>query len=158
MQIIVRASVLFLFVWVLFRVMGRKELAELSAFEFVLLVVLGDLIQQGVTQQDTSLVGAMLAVSTIALWILAFSYLSYRFKRAQPLLDGRAVILVRDGKPLSRSIDYERLTLDDVKDAARGQGIADLRQVALGVLETDGKFSFVRRDDESTHQDAGPES
>src|SRR5256885_11861368 len=81
MQIIVRASIMFLFLWAVMRIMGRKELAEISPFELVLLVVMGDLIQQGVTQQDNSLVGATAAVSTFVLWILLFSYLSFRSKR-----------------------------------------------------------------------------
>ena len=128
MQIIVRASVMFLFLWGALRVMGRKELAQLSAFELVLLVVMGDLIQQGVTQQDNSVTAAVLAVSTFILWMLAFSYGSYRSKKVQNLFEGQPVILVRDGRVLQKMLEYERLTVDELKDAAREQGIADLRQ------------------------------
>ena len=155
MQIIVRASIMFLFLWAVMRIMGRKELAEISPFELVLLVVMGDLIQQGVTQQDNSLVGATAAVSTFVLWILLFSYLSFRSKRLGKLLQGQPVILVSQGEILSGMLRYERLTVDDVKDAAREQGIADIAQVALGVLEPDGKFSFVRFDERRSH--AAPE-
>jgi len=155
MQIIVRASIMFLFLWAVMRIMGRKELAEISPFELVLLVVMGDLIQQGVTQQDNSLVGATAAVSTFVLWILLFSYLSFRSKRLGKLLQGQPVILVSQGEILSGMLRYERLTVDDVKDAAREQGIADIAQVPLGVLEPDGKFSFVRFDERRSH--AAPE-
>ena len=153
MQIIVRASVMFLFLWGALRVMGRKELAQLSAFELVLLVVMGDLIQQGVTQQDNSVTAAVLAVSTFILWMLAFSYGSYRSKKVQNLFEGQPVILVRDGRVLQKMLEYERLTVDELKDAAREQGIADLRQVSLGVIESDGKFSFVRFDDRRPSQE-----
>ena len=153
MQIIVRASVMFLFLWGALRVMGRKELAQLSAFELVLLVVMGDLIQQGVTQQDNSVTAAVLAVSTFILWMLAFSYGSYRSKKVQSLLEGQPVILVRDGRVLQKMLEYERLTVDELKDAAREQGIGDLRQVALGVIESDGKFSFARFDDRRPSQE-----
>ena len=153
MQIIVRASVMFMFLWLVMRVMGRKELAELSAFELILLVVIGDLIQQGVTQQDNSITGAVTAVSTFVLWILLFSYTSFKNKRVRDLFEGVPVILVKEGEPLHKMLQYERLTLDEVKDAAREQGIADLRQVALGVLESDGKFSFIRYEDERPRQD-----
>ena len=152
MQIIVRASVMFFFLWLVMRLMGRKELAELSAFELILLVVMGDLIQQGVTQQDNSITGAVTAVSTFVLWVLLFSYTSFKNKRVRDLFEGVPVILVKDGKPLQKMLQYERLTLDEVKDAARDQGIADLRQVALGVLESDGKFSFIRDDDKRPRQ------
>src|SRR5205085_2409387 len=153
MQIIVRASVMFLFLWGALRLMGRKELAQLSAFELLLLVVMGDLIQQGVTQQDNSVTAAVLAVSTFILWMLAFSYGSYRSKKVQSLLEGQPVILVRDGRVLQKMLEYERLTVDELKDAAREQGIADLRQVSLGVIESDGKFSFVRFDDRRPRQE-----
>jgi uncharacterized membrane protein YcaP (DUF421 family) len=153
MQIIVRASVMFFFLWLVMRAMGRKELAELSAFELILLVVIGDLIQQGVTQQDNSITGAVTAVSTFVLWILLFSYSSFKNKRVRDLFEGVPVILVKEGKPLQKMLQYERLTLDEVKDAAREQGIADLRQVALGVLESDGKFSFIRYEDQRPRQD-----
>jgi uncharacterized membrane protein YcaP (DUF421 family) len=133
--------------------MGRKYLSQLSAFELVLLVVMGDLIQQGVTQQDSSLVGAMLAVGTFVVWILALSYVSYKFKKARDVLEGQPVVLVRDGRPVPKMIDYQRLTVDDVKDAAREQGIGDLRLVQVGMLESDGKFSFVRYDDAAPHED-----
>src|SRR5712691_1409757 len=153
MQIIVRASAMFFFLWVVMRAMGRKELAELSAFELILLVVIGDLVQQGVTQQDNSITGAVTAVSTFVLWILLFSYTSFKNRRVRDLFEGLPVILVKEGKPLQKMLQYERLTLDEVKGAAREQGIADLRQVALGVLESDGKFSFIRYDDERPRQD-----
>jgi len=146
MQIIVRALVLFFFVWFVTRAMGRKELSELSSFELVLLIVMGDLIQQGVTGDDRSIVGAMLAVSTMALLVMSLSYLSFRSKRARELLEGIPVVIVQDGRILSDVLKIERLTEDEVSDAARERGIADLRQVRVGVLEADGKFSFVRYD------------
>ncbi len=149
MQIIVRAFVLFLFVWFVTRAMGRKELSELSSFELILLIAVGDLIQQGVTGDDRSLVGAMLAVATFALLTVGLSYLQFRFKRLRPAVEGTPVIVVVHGEPQTEMIEIERLTVDDVVDAARQQGIADLAQVRVGVLESDGKFSFLREDDAS---------
>jgi len=149
MQIIVRALVLFLFVWFVTRAMGRKELSELSSFELILLIAVGDLIQQGVTGDDRSLVGAMLAVTTFALLTVSLSYLQFRFKRLRPTLEGTPVIVVLHGEPQTEMIEIERLTVDDVLDAARQQGIADLAEVRVGVLESDGKFSFLREDDAS---------
>jgi uncharacterized membrane protein YcaP (DUF421 family) len=151
MQLVARASVMFFFLWLVMRVMGRKELAEISPFELVLLVVMGDLIQQGVTQQDNSMAGAISAVSTFVLWILLFSYSSFRNKRVARVLEGQPVVVVSQGEPLTKMLHYERLSLDELKDAAREQGIGDLAQVALGVLESDGKFSFVRFDDRRPH-------
>ncbi len=103
MQIIVRAAVIYLFVWLIVRAIGKRELAEMTAFELVLLVVMGDLIQQAVTQQDTSVVGGMLAVGTIGFLIVVTSYVSWRFKGTRDVLEGVAVVIVRDGKPSTTS-------------------------------------------------------
>jgi uncharacterized membrane protein YcaP (DUF421 family) len=145
MQIVVRAAVLYLFIWLVTRGMGRKELSEMSAFELILFVVFGDLIQQGVTGDDRSITGAALAVTTFALLTLLFSYTAFKSKSAQKVLQGVAVVIVRDGRILEDVLALERLQSDDVKDEARQQGIDDMRDVQLGVLEADGKFSFIRR-------------
>ena len=146
MQIIVRASVMFVFLFIVMRTLGRKELSELSAFELILIIVMGDLIQQGVTEQDNSLTGAITAISTFVLWMLALSYVSYKSKRARTIIEGRPVIIIRDGMPQEKILKYERLSLDEITDAAREQGIRDLREVQVGVLESDGSFSFIRHD------------
>jgi uncharacterized membrane protein YcaP (DUF421 family) len=147
MQIIVRALVLFLFVWFVTRAMGRKELAELSSFELILLIAVGDLIQQRVTGDNRSVVGAMLAVTTFALLTVCLSFLQFRSRRLRPRIESSPVVVVLHGEPQTAALSIERLTLDEVGDAARQQGIAPLREVRFGVLEADGKFSFVREDD-----------
>ncbi|MGH9264595.1 MAG: DUF421 domain-containing protein [Acidimicrobiales bacterium] len=144
MEIIVRATVIYFFLWAVTRGVGKRELSEMTAFELILLVTMGDLIQQGATQEDMSLTGAVLAVGTLALWILVFAYLTWRFKGAQTALEGVPVIVVRDGRPLDDVLKIERLTLDEVREEARNQGITDLADVDLAVLEPDGKFSFMK--------------
>jgi uncharacterized membrane protein YcaP (DUF421 family) len=115
----------------------------MSAFEMLLLEVLGDLIQQGVTQEDMSFVGAALAVGTFAGLILTTSYLSYRFPRAAGVLDGLPVAVVWKGRVDRTAMRIERLTDAEIIEAARSRGIADLRTVRIAVLEGDGSFSFV---------------
>ena len=111
-----------------------------------MIVTFGDLVQQGVTQEDMSLTGAALAVGTFAFWTLVLSYTSFRFRPTRRTIDGVSLIVVRDGQPLEDVISIERLTVDEVLGAAREQGIADLRQVRLGILEPDGRMSFLRSD------------
>jgi uncharacterized membrane protein YcaP (DUF421 family) len=146
MEIVFRAAILYAFLWIVIRSLGRKELSSLSAFELVLLVVMGDLIQQGVTQEDQSITGAMLAIGTFALMVLALSFISARWDRARPVIDGVPAVVVRDGEPLDDVLRIERITVDDIKDAAREQSIASLREIEVGVLESDGKFSFLTYD------------
>ena len=152
MEIVIRSTIVFFFLWAVTRAMGKRELAQMSAFELVLLVIFGDLVQQGVTQEDMSVTGAMLAVGTIAFLTVLFSFVSYRWQPAGHVISGRPVIVIRDGIVLDDALRYGRLTLDDVRDAAREQGIASLNDVAIGILEPSGKFSFLTREVEAHAQ------
>jgi uncharacterized membrane protein YcaP (DUF421 family) len=144
MQIVVRAFVMYVFILLLLRGMGKKELSSLSAFEVVLLVVMGDLVQQGITLEDQSLTGSMLAIGTIGLLVMAASYASYRWARSRHLIEGLPVVIVRDGRPVEETLRRERLDIQELLAAARSQGIGDLRDVTVGLLEPDGKFSFIK--------------
>ena len=153
MEIVVRTVIIFFFVLVLTRAIGRKELSELTAFELILLITIGDLVQQGVTQEDQSLTGAILAVGTIGLLIVLLSYASYRWRPLRRFVRGLAVVVVKDGKPLAEAMRIERLTVDDVIESAREHGIDDLGKVKLAVLEPDGKFSFIQSDGADSAQE-----
>jgi uncharacterized membrane protein YcaP (DUF421 family) len=157
-EIVIRTVVIFFFVLVLTRAMGKKELSELTAFELILLVTIGDLVQQGVTQEDQSLTGAMLAVGTLGLLIVSLSWLSYRWRPIRRIIRGIAVVVVRDGRPINEAMKLERLTIDEVIESAREQGIDDLGKVKMAVLEPDGKFSFIRSDNGEGHQDTEKKS
>ena len=153
MEIVVRAAVVYFFLWFITRAIGKRELAEMSAFELVLLVTMGDLIQQGVTQEDFSVTGAMLAVGTFALLLVGFSYLSWRFPGSRPALEGVPVVVVKDGRMLRDVMRYERLSDTELLEAVREQGVDDLAGVRLGVLEPDGKFSFFTGQDHEPPQE-----
>lgn len=144
MEIVIRATVVYFFVYLLLRAMGKRELGEMSAFELVLLVMIGDLVQQAVTQEDMSVTGAVLAVGTIAFWVVLSSYLAFRSSRADQMLESPPVVVVKDGAVQREALRTERVSESDLMESARKHGIADLREVALGVLESDGKFSFLR--------------
>lgn len=144
MDVVWRAVVVYFFLLLFTRALGKRELSEMSAFELIVLVTIGDLVQQGVTQEDFSVTGAVLAVSTFGFLALAGSYTSFRVPRVRTLLEGRPVVVFHDGRWLDDVLKVERLTRDEVREAARNQGIADLGEVRLGVLEPDGKFSFLK--------------
>lgn len=144
MELVVRASVVFWMLWLLLRASGKRELAEMTPFELILLMVMGDLIQQGVTQEDMSVTGAALAVSTMMLWTIALSYATFRWPRAGRVLESTPAIVVRHGVIDHRMLRLHRLRHDDVLDEARNAGIADLFEVRFAILEADGKLSFIR--------------
>jgi uncharacterized membrane protein YcaP (DUF421 family) len=146
MDIVIRAAVIFVFVYLLTRLLGRRELSSLEPFDLILLVVLGDLVQQGVTQNDESLTGAILAISTIGLLTVALSYLSYRFKSMRPILNGEPIVLVEDGEVIEDNLRRQRLTKEEIGSEARLEGISSIEDVRWAILETNGRISFVTRD------------
>ncbi|MBV8080509.1 MAG: DUF421 domain-containing protein [Actinobacteria bacterium] len=144
MDIVIRAAVAYVFIVFVMRVIGRRELSTLGPTDLVLLVVMGDLIQNGVTQSDMSVTGVMIAVSTFAVLTVASSYLTFRSTRASKVLEGEPLILVEDGRAIERNLRSERMTVDDVLEEARAQNIERLDQIRWAVLESGGTISFIR--------------
>jgi len=145
MDIVLRAAVAFVFMIVLLRVVGRRELSSLEPFDLVLLIVMGDLIQQGVTQSDYSFTGLLLSVGTFAALTVALSFLGFRFPRLRPVLEAGPLIIVQDGKLIEKNLRKERITPEEVAGEARMQQIGSIEDVAWGVLEGSGKMSFIPR-------------
>ena len=149
MDIVLRALVVYLFVLVLTRAVGRRELSTLEPFDLILLVMIGDLVQQGVTQNDFSVTGSFLAVGTIGVLTVVFSYLPWRFQALRPVLEGVPTILLENGNVVEKNLRRHRLTQEEVAAAARIQNIESLAQVRWAVLETNGQISFIKSSDAS---------
>ena len=143
MDLVLRTFVIFLVILVLTRMLGRRELSSLEPFDLILLVVVGDLVQQGVTQDDYSVTGAVLVISTLAVLTIAVSYLSFRVPRLRPVLNGEPIVLVEDGRFIDSNMRRERITQAEVHGAARQNGLATLENVRFAVLETNGQISFI---------------
>ena len=143
MDLALRAVFLYAFVVILMRVTGRRELSTLSPIDLVLLIILGDAIQQGLTQDDYSVTGAVIVVSTIAALQVGASYLSFRSRRARRVLEGEPIVIVQAGKLIERNMRRERLTEDEVAEEMRAQQIASVEDVEWGILETNGTMSFI---------------
>jgi len=145
MDIVFRAAFAYVFIVFLLRVIGRRELSNMGPADVVLLVVMGDLIQNGVTQSDMSMTGVAIAVSTFALLTVATSFLSYKSRRAHKLIEGEPLIVVRDGKPVDSHLESERITLDELLEEARAHEIATLDEIKWAVLEPGGSISFIKK-------------
>ena len=145
MDLVVRAVFLFFFVFALTRLIGRRELSGLEPFDLILLIVLGDAVQQGLTQDDYSVTGAVTVIATFAILQVLLSYLSFRLPRLRPLLDGEPIVVVQDGKVIERNLKRERLTVEELAEEARMSQIASLDDVQWAVLETSGQISFIEK-------------
>jgi uncharacterized membrane protein YcaP (DUF421 family) len=144
MDIVLRAIVLYVFVIFIMRVIGRRELSSMTPFDLVLLIILGDAIQQGLTQDDYSVTGAILAIGTIATLQVLTSYLSFRFPPLRRVLEGEPIVLVDHGKFVHRNLRRERMTEEEVAEEARQQQIASLDKVEWAILEANGSISFIK--------------
>jgi uncharacterized membrane protein YcaP (DUF421 family) len=147
MDIAIRSFVAFLFVFAITRVVGRRELSRLEPFDVIMLVVIGDLVQQGVTQSDYSVTGIVVVLSVVTLMTALFAYLNFRFPTLRPLMEGRPVVLIDDGAVIEPNLRRERLTVGEVEAEARQQQIASLSQVRWAVLERNGRISFIPGED-----------
>ncbi|UMG91100.1 DUF421 domain-containing protein [Nocardioides sp. TF02-7] len=147
---VVYSVLVFFLLMAVLRVMGKRELSEMSAFDLVILFVIGDLIAEAVVSEDTSFSGAFVAVATFALLTIAMSWLSFRFPRLENVLDGAPTVIVRDGVPDEEAMRRERITVYDLHEAARGNGIEDVDEIELALLEPDGSFSFFTRSSDSS--------
>jgi uncharacterized membrane protein YcaP (DUF421 family) len=145
MDLVARTVVIILIVFLLTRVVGRRELSSLEPFDVILLVVVGDLVQQGITQADDSVTGSTIVLATVALLTVGISYLSFKVPRLRPLLEGEPIVVVVDGEAIERNMRRERLTMDDLLAEARTQQIGSLDDVRFAVLETSGKISFLTK-------------
>ena len=144
MEIVVRATVVFFGLFLLTRGLRKRALAELAPFEMLLLVVLGDIVQQGVTQEDYSVTGAVLAAGTFGFWVTVMTWGTWRSQRVRRIVDGDPIVLVQDGRPVDAALRLEHMPIDEILEAARQQGIDDLARIRLAVLEPSGRISIIR--------------
>jgi uncharacterized membrane protein YcaP (DUF421 family) len=153
MEIVFRAAFVFGFLWFVTRVSGRAVLGELSTFELLLYITMGDLVQQSVTQQDYSVTSAVLAVGVFCLLTVALTWINTRSRRLRPLTHGTPVVVIEHGEPVVQNLRAERVSTDDLMAAARNQGIERFGDVRIAVLETNGRISFFTADSESGASD-----
>src|SRR4051794_619018 len=143
MDLVLRAIVLFAAVYLLLRVVGRRELSQLEPFDFVLLIVLGDAIQQGLTQDDYSVTGALIVITTIAAIQVALSYTAFRFKPIRVFLEGEPIVMVEDGNVIEKNLRRARIAVEELAEEARQQQLSSIDEIKWAVLETSGKMSII---------------
>ena len=145
MDLVLRTIYVFVLIFIVTRAVGRRELSSMEPFDMILLVVIGDLVQQGVTQSDYSLTGATTVIATLALLTVLTAWLSFRVRRLRPILEGEPIVLVTDGRILERSLHRQRMTVEELVAEARQQQISSLDDVRFAVLETNGTISFATK-------------
>src|SRR5437016_6499679 len=143
MDIVLRATVAFFFVFLLTRITGRRNLSALEPFDLILIVMLGDLVQQGVTQSDYSVTGLILAAGTVGILSFLVAWSGYHFRRLRPLLEGEPVVVIQNGEVIAGNLKRQRITLEELAAQARLQQIASLEDVRWAIIEKSGQISFI---------------
>jgi uncharacterized membrane protein YcaP (DUF421 family) len=145
MDLVLRTVFVFCLILVVTRAVGRRELGQMEPFDFILLIVVGDLVQQGVTQDDQSLTGTTIVITTLCVLTVGTAYLSFKFRRLRPLLEGDPIVLIADGEIQQRALVRQRLTDDELAAEARQNSIGSLKDVRYAILESSGKISFITK-------------
>ncbi|GAA1772903.1 MAG TPA: DUF421 domain-containing protein [Tetrasphaera sp.] len=147
MELIIRTVVIFFALWLVMRVAGKRQVANMDAFDLVTIIVLGGVVTQGILQEDYSAVSAVVALGLVTLLSVGLSWLGWRFRKVGSVIEGKPTILLRDGRPDLRAMAAERVSEANMFAAAREHGLRSLEDADLIVLEADGAFSFFVRDD-----------
>jgi uncharacterized membrane protein YcaP (DUF421 family) len=145
MDLVLRTIFVYLLILAVTRAVGRRELSQLGPGDLILLVVIGDLVQQGVTQNDQSLTGVTIVLSTLSLLTVGSAYLSFRFRRLRPLIEGDPIVLIADGQIQERALRRQRISDSELEAEARQSSIGSLSDVRYAILESTGKISFITK-------------
>jgi uncharacterized membrane protein YcaP (DUF421 family) len=145
MDSVLRAAVMYLMLMILFKIAGRRSLADLNTFDFVLLLIIGEATQQALLGDDFSITNSVLIITTLIAIDVGFSQIKQRSKRiALLLLDGGPTVIVENGQPLLRRMKKARITEADIMEAARSnQGIASMSEIRYAIIERNGTISII---------------
>jgi uncharacterized membrane protein YcaP (DUF421 family) len=154
-EIVVRTAVVYVFLVVVLRVSGKREVGQLSILELIVILVISDAVQNSMVGENTSLWGGLVAVLTLVAVDQTLNQLSRRSRRVRRALEGEPRLLIRDGRLLNRAIREEQIDVEDVRTAIRAHGLARVEDVRIAVLETDGSISVIPRDDKGRDLSSG---
>jgi uncharacterized membrane protein YcaP (DUF421 family) len=143
LQIVGRSVVVYLFIVIAIRIAGKKELAQLSVIDLVFILLISNSVQNAMVGPDNSLLGGIIAAASLFLVNIILKFVTYKFKKANKLLEGEPVILIHDGKIIQKNLDKEKIQLDELEASVREHGVDKIKEVNLAVLEIDGNISII---------------
>lgn len=145
-EIIARGFFVYAVVFLLFRLMGKKQLGEMSPFDLVLLLIVSESVSPALTRDEKSLTGGAIAAATLLSISWLIDYLAFRSKKIEHWVEGTAQVVIDNGRLNQRLLNKEKITHDEIQEVLRTHHIDDIRDVRYGVLETNGKISIIKKD------------
>jgi uncharacterized membrane protein YcaP (DUF421 family) len=143
LRIIFSSIAVYIFIVLMIRLFGKKELAQLSVFDLVFILLISNAVQNAMVLGDNSLVGGLLAASSLFVFNFLFKKAQYRFNWFGKFLQGEAIMLVYQGKVLPKHLEKAGITNDELMEAIREHGVGEVSEVQLAVLEVDGNISVI---------------
>lgn len=144
METVIRVGFVYLFILGILRVLGKREVGQLTPLELVMLILIPEVVGQALVREDFSMTNAVIAVTTLMSLVYATSVLSYKFRRFEELVEGRPSLLIENGSPVKETMDRERITPEEIASEMRRAGIERIDKIKWAVLETGGKIAFIQ--------------
>jgi uncharacterized membrane protein YcaP (DUF421 family) len=146
LNILASTSIIYIFLTVAIRIFGKKELSQLSVLDLVFVLLISNGVQNAMVGSDSSLLGGIIAASTLFILNYIFKYVLFRSKRLAKLLEGEPIILVSNGNIHEKNLKKLQLTFDELLESIREHGISDIKEVNLAIFEVDGNISILSND------------
>lgn len=143
-ELTIRTSVVFLSLFIMFRFFGKKHLGEMAAFDFILLLIISEAIQNSLVGDDKSIPGGLIVVLTLMVLTAAMNILAYRSRRMEKIIDGEPKVLIRNGFVIHQMMKKEKLTEQELYEAVREQGVMDPSEFKLATIEANGRISVIK--------------
>lgn len=147
LELVARTASIFLILFLLFRIWGKKHLGELAAFDLVIFLIMSEAVQNSLVNDDKSITGGLIVVVTFMILSSLMNIISYKFRIAEKLLEGTPKVIIRHGKIMPHVLRKERISLPELLESIREQGVLHLHDVGLAILEANGKISVIKKDD-----------
>lgn len=142
---VLRAALVYAFLFVALRFIGKKHIGELAAFDLVVLLILSETVQNSMVGDDQSLLGGLISATTLIALAQGMNWLSWRSKKMGRLLEGVPKIVVRHGRRCDEVMKQEKVSISELTEAMRRQGCANIADVRVAILENDGRISVIKR-------------
>lgn len=143
-ELVLRGTAVYFFMFILMRIWGKKHLGEVTTFDFILLLFISEAVQNSLVDDDKSITGGMIVITTFLVWSTILNKLTYRFKIFEKLMDGTPKVIVKNGKPIQSMLEKEEISEQELYKAMREEGVMDMKKVKQATIETNGHISIVQ--------------
>ena len=151
-EVVLRVAIVYLFLVVVLRISGKREVGQMSILELIVVLLISDAVQNSMVGDNTTVWAGPVAVATLLALDYALAWLTRRSKSMRKAIEGEPRLLIRNGRLLRKALREEKLSVDEVETAVRAHGLAKIDDVQDAVLETDGSISVIPRADASKSQ------